>query len=261
MTVYALGSGVGRQTGSQTRRAETTRPSAARTLQRSSRLQGSGLASRRRLLDNAQRLETAYNLSSSRSARSISTVSPRAGGEVEVTIDKPLGITLGKAKNANGGPIVKNVNGNAAKAGIKRGDEIIYASSFFGDELWPADNVGFVRTALNSAPSPVTVIVNRGKSVNVKRLPKRPAPKRFGRKLTSAQAKESFICIDCGYIYTKPGFEELPKSYRCPQCSSPKRRFKAYEGGDSSGGGGVGGILAVVLGLAVIGGLAYVGLQ
>ncbi len=38
--------------------------------------------------------------------------------------------------------------GNAAKAGIKSGDTIIYASSFFGDELWPADKLGFVNNAI-----------------------------------------------------------------------------------------------------------------
>lgn len=162
---------------------------------------------------------------------------------------------------------MKRASGNAAAAGLKNGDEVIYASSFFGDELWPADNLRFVRTALNAAPSPVTLVVTRGgKGVNVKRLPKRPAPKRFGRKLTTAQAKmASHICIDCGYIYTgKQPFAELQKSYRCPQCNSPKRRFKPYDGGDdapSGGGVGIGNILAVVVGLAGIAALAYFGLQ
>jgi hypothetical protein len=31
----------------------------------------------------------------------------------------------------------QSVTGNAAKAGLKNGDQIIYHSSFFGDELWP----------------------------------------------------------------------------------------------------------------------------
>jgi len=31
----------------------------------------------------------------------------------------------------------QGVTGNAAKAGLKNGDQIIYHSSFFGDELWP----------------------------------------------------------------------------------------------------------------------------
>ena len=156
---------------------------------------------------------------------------------------------------------VKSVKGSAAAAGLKRGDEVIYVSSFFGDELWPADNLRFVQTALNAAPSPVTLIVNRGgKAVNIKRLPKRPAPKRFGRKMTTAQASVSHICIDCGYIYTKSNFADLPKSYRCPQCNSPKRRFKPYDGGDGKSGGGgagAGGIIAIVVALAVIAGAAF----
>lgn len=39
-------------------------------------------------------------------------------------------------------------------------------------------------------------------SVDVKRLNKKPAPKRFGRKLTAAQKElATHICVDCGYIY------------------------------------------------------------
>lgn len=38
--------------------------------------------------------------------------------------------------------------------------------------------------------------------VNVKRLANKPAPKRFGRKLTVAQkALATHICVDCGWIY------------------------------------------------------------
>jgi hypothetical protein len=49
-------------------------------------------------------------------------------------------------------------SGNAAKAGIKKGDTIVMTSSFFGDELWPSDKVNFTQSALNNAPSPVTVV-------------------------------------------------------------------------------------------------------
>ena len=40
--------------------------------------------------------------------------------------------------------------------------------------------------------------------VMVKRLPKKPAPKRFGRSL-SAKQKElaTHICVDCGWIYAE----------------------------------------------------------
>ena len=37
--------------------------------------------------------------------------------------------------------------------------------------------------------------------VNVKRLPKKPTPPRFGRKLTAQQRERAtHICLDCGYI-------------------------------------------------------------
>lgn len=43
-----------------------------------------------------------------------------------------------------------------------------------------------------------------------------------------------WICVDCGYVY-KPGrrvkFEDLPSSWKCPQCNAPKRRF-AKKAGD-----------------------------
>eukprot|EP00894_Picocystis_sp_ML_P003128 jgi/Pico_ML_1/53645/g4154.t1 len=70
--------------------------------------------------------------------------------EVEVSVDKPLGITLGEKKG--GGVVVKSVapGSNGAKAGLKSGDQVIYTSSFFGDELWPADKLGFTRTAIQA---------------------------------------------------------------------------------------------------------------
>lgn len=109
---------------------------------------------------------------------------------MQVDIEKPLGLQLGAAKGPNGGLVVKvsngcscrllkvfqryvlqmsqrvgfqcalcmqNASGNAAKAGLKNGDTVIYTSSFFGDELWPSDNLGFTRSAIANAPSPVTV--------------------------------------------------------------------------------------------------------
>lgn len=67
--------------------------------------------------------------------------------------------------------------------------------------------------------------------INVKRLPKKPAPPRFGRKLTARQQElATHICVDCGWIYceTTP-FEETPQDYRCIQCNAPKRRFVKYD--------------------------------
>lgn len=74
-------------------------------------------------------------------------------------MDKPLGLNLEQGKAAGGGVVVKSSSGNAAKAGIKSGDTIIYTSSFFGDELWPADSLSFTRSAIANAPSPVTFVV------------------------------------------------------------------------------------------------------
>lgn len=43
-----------------------------------------------------------------------------------------------------------------------------------------------------------------------------------------------WICVDCGFVY-KPTrrvkFEDLPGSWKCPQCNAPKRRF-AKKAGD-----------------------------
>ena len=72
----------------------------------------------------------------------------------------------------------------------------------------------------------------RGEStVNVKRLPKKPAPARFGRKLSASQKElATHICIDCGYVYAqKTPFEALSSNYVCPQCNAGKKRFATYD--------------------------------
>lgn len=65
----------------------------------------------------------------------------------------------------------------------------------------------------------------------MKKLNKKPAPARFGRKLTNSQKEfATHICIDCGYIYSnKVPFAELGSSYVCPQCNAPKKRFAKYD--------------------------------
>ncbi|GLC54868.1 hypothetical protein PLESTB_000914500 [Pleodorina starrii] len=206
-----------------------------------------------------------------RAARSrVPAVSVRADGQqVQVEIDKPLGLQLEQSSAPGGGLIVKSSRGNAAKAGIKAGDTIIYTSSFFGDELWPADKLSFTNNAVTNCPSPVTFIYVPGENtkINVKRLPKRPAPARFGRKLTDAErALATHICVDCGYIYCdQTPFEETAANYRCPQCNAPKRRFVAYDAasGKSTGiaEGTIGTIATVIGGLLGIGVLAYLGLS
>jgi len=188
-----------------------------------------------------------------------------SGQQFQVDLDKPTGLSLAQSKSPGGGLTVKNASGNAAAAGIKPGDTIIYTSSFFGDELWPADKLAFSNSAMSAAPPPITVIYVRGENdaVNVKRLPKIPAPPRFGRKLTEGQkALATHVCVDCGYVYadTTP-FEQLPDKYRCPQCQAPKRRFVPYDVKSNKAKGvaegTVGTIATLVGGLLGIGVLAY----
>lgn len=192
-----------------------------------------------------------------------------AGDQIQVDVDKPLGLVFEESKASGGGLVVKSASGNAAKAGIKAGDTVIYTSSFFGDELWPADKLGFVNQSIKACPSPVTFVYVKGENtkVNVKRLPKKQAPPRFGRKLTAGQkALATHICVDCGYVYCDATpFEELPEFYRCPQCKAPKRRFVGYDvktgKGTSMAEGDAGTIATVIGGLLTIGILAYLALS
>ena len=77
---------------------------------------------------------------------------------LQIEIEKPLGLKLGDSKSPGGGLKVTGVSGNAAKSGLKVGDTVIYTSSFFGDELWPADKLGFARSAIGACPSPVCFV-------------------------------------------------------------------------------------------------------
>ncbi|XP_078446001.1 rubredoxin family protein [Wolffia australiana] len=186
---------------------------------------------------------------------------------IEVEVDKPLGLTLGQ--KTGGGVVITSVDsgGNAARAGLKAGDQVIYTSSFFGDELWPADKLGFTKTAIQAKPDSVYFVVSRGVEVDVKRLPKRPAPPRFGRTLTDSQkARATHICLDCGFIYFLPkSFDEQPDSYVCPQCAAPKKRFARYDVNSGKAIGGtlppIGVIIGLVAGLAAVGALLVYGLQ
>lgn len=197
----------------------------------------------------------------------VSARTARSSKNIEVEVDKPLGLTLGQ--KSGGGVTITAVDsgGNAAKAGLKVGDQVIYTSSFFGDELWPADKLGFTKTAIQAKPDSVYFVVSRGVDVDVKRLPKRPAPPRFGRTLTETQkARATHICLDCGFIYTlqKP-FEEQPDTYICPQCNAPKKRFAEYDvsSGKPIGGGlpPIGVIIGLLAGIGGVGALLVYGLQ
>ncbi|GAB4826406.1 hypothetical protein Ancab_009271 [Ancistrocladus abbreviatus] len=226
-------------------------------LQDASRVIFNSLATRRKIV----------NFTIERRGLEIRARTAGASKTIEVEVDKPLGLTLGQ--KPGGGVVISAVDGggNAAKAGLKAGDQVLYTSSLFGDELWPADKLGFTKTAIQAKPDSVYFVVSRGAEVDVKRLTKRPAPPRFGQKLTEAQkARATHICLDCGYIYTlqKP-FEEQPETYVCPQCRAPKKRFARYDvsTGKAIGGGlpPIGVIIGLLAGVGAVGALLVYGLQ
>ena len=76
-------------------------------------------------------------------------------------MDKPLGVTIADKKGGEGGVVITGATGNAAKAGLKVGDTVLYTSSFFGDELWPADKAAFTRTAINAKQNDVDFVSAR----------------------------------------------------------------------------------------------------
>ncbi|KAK3042004.1 hypothetical protein RJ639_001706 [Escallonia herrerae] len=231
--------------------------------------------------------------------RSLEITARTAGASknIEVEVDKPLGLTLGQ--KPGGGVVITGLRivmdieiildqavdggGNAAKAGLKSGDQVLYTSSFFGDELWPADKLGFTKTAIQAKPDSVYFVVSRGAEVDVKRLPKRPAPPRFGRKLTETQ-KASLILspifrleqptyastADLYIPYRSPlrsrqASYPNPDDYLCPQCRAPKKRFTRYDvaTGKPIGGGlpPVGVIIGLLVGVGGVGALLVYGLQ
>ncbi|KAI5657433.1 hypothetical protein M9H77_26226 [Catharanthus roseus] len=231
-----------------------------------SSFQGLSIQDAKRGVSNFFLVENGSSYSNVRRGLEI-TARTAASKNIEFEVDKPLGLTLGQ--KSGGGVVITAVEngGNAAKAGLRAGDQVLYTSSFFGDELWPADKLGFTKTAIQAKPDSVYFVVSRGVDVDVKRLPKRPAPPRFGRKLTEAQkARATHICLDCGYIYTlqKP-FEEQPEDYACPQCIAPKKRFARYDvnTGKAIGGGlpPIGVIIGLIAGIGGVGALLVYGLQ
>ncbi|WCJ27929.1 rubredoxin family protein [Euphorbia peplus] len=215
-------------------------------------------------------LGISHKKNSSRNSRKGVQIEARTAGSsktIEAEVDKPLGLTLGQKPGGVVTITAVEGGGNAAKAGLKSGDQVLYTSSFFGDELWPADKLGFTKTAIQAKPDSVYFVVSRGAQVDVKRLPKRPAPPRFGRKLTETQkTRATHICIDCGFIYTlqKP-FDEQPDGYECPQCKAPKKRFARYDvnTGKAIGGGlpPIGVIIGLLVGIGGVGALLVYGLQ
>lgn len=140
--------------------------------------------------------EKKSSICSSHAGRGLEITARTAGASktIEVEVDKPLGLTLGQKQ---GGGVVITVSfdvpsiidvtvfwpflfpiqcgflngwiqlqavdggGNAVKAGLKAGDQVLYTSSFFGDELWPADKLGFTKTAIQAKPDSVYFVVSR----------------------------------------------------------------------------------------------------
>lgn len=52
---------------------------------------------------------------------------------------------------------------------------------------------------------------------------------------SKASTKTAYVCLDCGYLYDgATPFEDL-KSYACPVCGAPKRRFKELKGNTARG--------------------------
>ncbi|KAG5617417.1 hypothetical protein H5410_017241 [Solanum commersonii] len=224
--------------------------------------------------------ESKRNATSNGGSRGLEITARKAAAakNIEVEVDKPLGLTLGPKQG--GGVLITAIEngGNAARAGLKVGDQVVYTSSFFGDELWPADKLGFTKTAIQAKPDSVYFVISRGADVDVKRLPKRPAPPQFGRKLTDAQkasidlciikdVRATHICLDCGYIYTLPkSFDEQATGGLCMSTMhSTKKRFARYDvnTGRAIGGGlpPIGVIIGLIAGIGGVGALLIYGLQ
>ncbi|KAK6794749.1 hypothetical protein RDI58_008202 [Solanum bulbocastanum] len=227
--------------------------------------------------------ESKRNATSNGGSRGLEIIARKAAAakNIEVEVDKPLGLTLGPKQG--GGVVITGIEngGNAARAGLKVGDQVVYTSSFFGDELWPADKLGFTKTAIQAKPDSVYFVISRGADVDVKRLPKRPAPPQFGRKLTDAQkasidlpeqhtfASTVVTYTPCLSLSMNRQVSALyficPEDYACPQCRAPKKRFARYDvnTGRAIGGGlpPIGVIIGLIAGIGGVGALLVYGLQ
>ncbi|TYI89409.1 hypothetical protein E1A91_D03G054500v1 [Gossypium mustelinum] len=140
----------------------TPSPKAFNTSQKTA-LQGLSLQEAKRGVSDFFIAEKKSSVCSSHARRGLKITARTAGASktIEVEVDKPLGLTLGQKQG--GGVVITGVDGggNAAKAGLKAGDQVLYTSSFFGDELWPADKLGFTKTAIQAKPDSVYFVVSR----------------------------------------------------------------------------------------------------
>ena len=61
--------------------------------------------------------------------------------------------------------------------------------------------------------------------------PRRAAPRAFCRGACGAPASSGSTPSACVRRNTEPPFEELRKTWKCPQCAGPRRRFVKKAGG------------------------------
>ena len=48
----------------------------------------------------------------------------------------------------------------------------------------------------------------------------------FGMGAQKQPAGTAMVCRDCGYVYRKMDFNDLPKDFKCPPCGSGKNAFR-----------------------------------
>ncbi|MBA0671590.1 hypothetical protein Goklo_029771 [Gossypium klotzschianum] len=220
----------------------TPSPKAFNTSQKTA-LQGLSLQEAKRGVSDFFIAEKKSSVCSSHARRGLEITARTAGASktIEVEVDKPLGLTLGQKQG--GGVVITAVDGggNAAKAGLKAGDQVLYTSSFFGDELWPADKLGFTKTAIQAKPDSVYFVVSRQEL------------------LIFALTADTYT------LHRNLLMSRQPDTYGCPQCQAPKKRFAPYDvnTGKAIGGGlpPIGVIIGLLAGVGAVGALLVYGLQ
>lgn len=174
-----------------------------------------------------------------------------SGSTYVVEQPKPIGVSFqDKGKD---GIFVKGVTRDADPK-IKVGDKLVAVSASFGGEIWPAKSYQQTMFALNTR---IGLVYMKFEST--------------GRVQRGAanQPLAQHVCLDCGWIYNQmpndATFQELPRSFICPQCQAGKRRFarKNMETGDIENKVDIitiGTYATVVGGLVGIGLLTYIAL-
>ncbi|XP_057480742.1 uncharacterized protein LOC130767759 [Actinidia eriantha] len=86
--------------------------------------------------------------------------------------------------------------------------------------LYPTGNAGLRRPSVRFGLKPILLSPSGQLLLVVSHAP------RFTMRLAS---KQTYICRDCGYIYSdRTPFEKVSDNYYCPVCGAPKRRFRQY---------------------------------